>query len=222
MTNSFSASTDQSYRSSRWEQAFAHIVSYVLHPLFVPFVVAWIILYQHPIHILLTDAPIRLRIIAMVFINTVLFPGIFVSLLWRLKFLPSLYMTTRKERIIPLTVSILFYFWAYYVGRNIEAVPAALQQWLLGVFLASCAAMFTNIFFKISLHSLAAGGAVMFFVLSMKVDSNWPSWWLVPAVLLAGLVGTARMVLKSHEPGEIYAGYLAGAICQLAAMFIVG
>jgi hypothetical protein len=221
MTDHISETVTASYEAPRWTRATAQLVSYIFHPLFVPFMVAWVILYQHPIHVLLTDAPIRLRIIAMVFINTVLFPGIFVLLLWRLKFLPNLYMESQRARIIPLTVSILFYFWAYYVGRNLEAVPPAMQQWLLGVFLASCAAMFTNIFLKISLHTLAAGGAVMFFILRMKADIYWPMWWLAPIVFIAGLVGTARLLRKAHEPGEIYAGYLAGAICQVASLFIV-
>jgi hypothetical protein len=30
-------------------------------------------------------------------------------------------------------------------------------------------------------------------------------------------VGTARLIRNAHEPSDIYAGYLAGVICQVAA-----
>jgi len=221
MTANISAKANNPFQSPRWSRVLAQLVSYVFHPLFVPILVVWLILYQHPINYLLTDAPIRLRLIAMTFINTVFLPGFVIFLLWRLKFIPNMYLELRNDRIIPLNVVLIFYFWAFYVGRNLEAIPLAMQQWLLGVFLASCAAMFSNIFFKISLHTIAAGGAVMFFVLRMKADAYWPMWWLAPVVLVAGMVGSARLLRSAHEPGEIYAGYLVGALCQLAAILII-
>jgi hypothetical protein len=222
MDASFTTPTPVTYHGPVWLQKLAQLVSYVLHPLFVPAMVSWLVLYAHPIHVLLTDSPIRLRIFAMVLINTVLFPGIVMLLLKALRFIPNMYLHTRKDRIIPLTISIIFYFWAYYVGRNLEAIPPALHQWLLGVFLASCAAMFCNIFFKISLHTIAAGGALMFFVWQMQTDMHWPLWWLLPLSLAAGMVGSARLLRNAHTPPEVYAGYLAGALCQVAAAFIVG
>jgi hypothetical protein len=220
-TANLSATNQPMYEAPSWTRALAQVVSYFFHPLFVPIMVVWLILYQHPINYLLTDDPIRLRLMAMTFINTVFLPGFVIFLLWRLKFIPNMYLESRKDRIIPLNVVIIFYFWAFYVGRNLEAIPMAMQQWLLGVFLASCAAMFCNIFFKISLHTISAGGAVLFFVLRMTVDPYWPMWWLAPVVLLAGLVGTARLLRSAHEPGEVYGGYLAGALCQLAAILII-
>lgn len=200
----------------------AQVVSYLLHPLFVPIIVVWLLLYQHPINYLLTDGPIRLRLMAMTFINTLFLPGFVVFLLWRLKFIPNMYLESRKDRIIPLNVVLIFYFWAFYIGRNLEVIPPSMQQWLLGVFLGSCLAMFSNIFFKISLHTIAAGGAVFFFAWQMHIDPHWPQWWLVPVVLLAGMVGTARLLRSAHEPMEIYLGYLAGALSQAVAAFILG
>jgi peptidase E len=46
---------------------------------------------------------------------------------------------------------------------------------------------------------------------------------MLPVVLLiAGLTGTARLLREAHSAGEVYAGYLAGAICQLAGWYIAG
>ena len=157
----------------------------------------------------------------MVFINTILFPGLVMFLLYRLGFLKSLFMETMKDRIIPLNAAIFFYFWAYYVGRNLDAIPASLQQWLLGVFLGSCVAMFINIWKKISLHAIGMGGLVSFCAWQQATDQHWPMFVLIPSMIIAGLVGTARLIRETHEPSDVYAGYLAGIICQVVAGIVL-
>lgn len=203
-------------------RAGAQVVSYLAHPAFIPAFVAAILLFIHPINVLLVPFEIRIRIMAMILLNTLLFPTLIVFLLWRLGFTKNMYLENQKERIIPLVASIIFYFWAYYVGRNIDYIPQALQQWLMGVFLCSCAAMFTNIFKKISLHTIGVGGFVAFCVWQQATDMHWGNGWLLIGLLVAGLVGTARLIRGAHEPSDVYAGYLAGAICQVAAGIAMG
>jgi hypothetical protein len=207
---------------SRLWRTVAQVFSYLSHPLFVPGIVAAFILLKHPLFTLLLEPSIRVRLLAMVLLNTILFPLLIAFLLWRLGFTKSLQLETQKERIFPLIINIIFYFWAWNVSRNLEAVPVPLVQWLLGVFLCGCAAMFTNIYMKISLHTISMGGMVVFGFMMMLTDSFWPNWMLTAMLLLAGATGTARLICEAHEPGEIYAGYLAGGICMLAAWYIAG
>ena len=202
-------------------RGFAQLISWIAHPLFIPAFVAAIILFQHPINRLMLPFDTRIRIMAMVFIKTILFPGLVMFLLYRLGFLKSLFMETMKDRIIPLNAAIFFYFWAYYVGRNLDAIPASLQQWLLGVFLGSCVAMFINIWKKISLHAIGMGGLVAFCAWQQATDQHWPMFVLVPSMIIAGLVGTARLIRETHEPSDVYAGYLAGIICQVVAGIVL-
>jgi hypothetical protein len=203
-----------------WLRAGAQILSLLFHPVFIPGAMAAWLLMGHPMFTLLLDEPVRVRLLAMVLLNTILFPVLIAFLLWRLGFTGSMQMETQRERIYPLIINIIFYFWAWNVSRNLENIPLPLVQWLLGVFLCSCAAMFTNIFMKISLHTIGMGGLLMFAVLMMLTDSFWPGWMLPLFLLIAGLTGTARLLREAHQPGEVYAGYLAGAICQLAGWYI--
>jgi hypothetical protein len=203
-----------------WLRGLAQIFSYLLHPVFVPGAMAAWLLMGHPMFTLLLDEQVRVRLLAMVLLNTVLFPVLIAFLLWRLGFTKSLQMETQRERIYPLIINIIFYFWAWNVSRNLENIPLPLVQWLLGVFLCGSAAMFTNIFMKISLHTIAMGGLMMFSLMMVLTDPFSPVWLLVLALLLAGFTGTARLIREAHLPGEIYAGYLAGAICQLAGWYI--
>lgn len=219
--NESNTTTSAPIQFSKGLRLFSQAISWLAHPLFVPALIAAVLLFMHPINELMIPYNIRIRIMAMVTINTVLFPGLLVFLLYRLGFLKSVYMESQKDRIIPLVVGLLFYFWAFYVGRNLDAIPKSLQQWLLGVFLCSCAAMFMNIFKKISLHTIGMGGAITFCAWQQAMDTHWPFFLLIPVLLLSGIVGTARLVRGVHEPSEVYAGYLAGALCQVAAGFII-
>jgi membrane-associated phospholipid phosphatase len=41
---------------------------------------------------------------------------------------------------------------------------------------------------------------------------------LIIGVVIAGLVGTARLALGAHDKVQIYAGYLVGFLSQLVAL----
>jgi hypothetical protein len=107
-----SEATTANIHFSKPLRMLAQAVSWVAHPLFVPAIIAGILLFMHPINELMVPYDIRIRIMAMVMINTVLFPGLLVFLLFRLGFLNSIYMESQKDRIIPLVVGLMFYFWA--------------------------------------------------------------------------------------------------------------
>ena len=200
----------------------AQVVSYIFHPLFLPAAIAYVLLFLHPINTLLLEPFTRKKLLMMVLLNTVLFPAVVTFLLWRLKFIKNIYLENQRERIIPFTASIIFYFWAFYVSRNLNATPQALQQWLLGVFLCSCVAMFCNIFFKISMHAIGVGGLVTYCAWQQFTDPYWMPVLLLWSLLIAGLVCTARLIRNAHSPTEIYAGLAAGAVCQVAAGLIAG
>jgi len=203
-------------------RVIAHILSYVFHPLFVPAIAAAVLIWLHPINNLLIEGRMKPRLLIMIFLYTGFFPGIAVFLLWRLKFIDNLYMRTQKERIIPFIISMFFFFWIYYVSRNLEAFPLSFRQFLMGIFLSSVGALFANIKTKISMHAIGMGGLVAFFFLQQATDVNWQSNWSMIALVTAGTVCTARMILSAHRPIDVYSGFFVGVLCQVAGYFIVG
>jgi hypothetical protein len=154
------------------------------------------------------------------FLNIVLFnaffPGFTVFIAWRLKLVKSILLPTAKDRIIPYAVAMFFYWWTLYVARNLPDSPHVVIKFLTGSFLAVCVGWFCNIFFKISMHTLAVGGLIMFFVLFQLHDPYGSGLYLSAAVLISGMVTTARLLVSDHSPVEIYAGFFAG----LASMWI--
>jgi hypothetical protein len=148
-------------------------------------------------------------------------PAFSVFLMWRLQLvITSLQMQTQKERIIPYAIAMIFYFWSWYVFKNLANSPIEIKQFLLGAFLAVCGGWFCNIFFKISMHTLAMGGVFMFFLIIAIRQPELASY-LAIVILLTGLVSTSRLLVSNHSNGEVYSGLAVGAASQLIAILFV-
>jgi hypothetical protein len=200
-----------------WLRALAQLLSILFHPLFIPFYLAVFLLKVHPYASMgLSPLQKTFKLIS-IFVSTAFFPAFTVFLMSRLGLASSITLKTQKERIIPIIASMIFYFWVFYVSKNQAENPPMLTEMLLAVFIGSIAALMCNIYFKISLHAIAMGSMVTFFI---YVALNTPlpmGFYLSLALLVAGLVCTARMIVSDHFLSEIWAGFFVGVLCQLLA-----
>lgn len=127
-----------------------------------------------------------------------------------------MYLHTTRERIIPYVMVMIFYFWVWFVFKNLES-PPMVTHFLLGSFLAICAAWMCNIYYKISMHAVGVGGLFMFFLLFSLSDPYGSGLYLSVATLITGLVCTSRFIVSDHSPFDIYTGLIAGAVMQWIA-----
>jgi hypothetical protein len=196
---------------------FAKVVSYIFHPVFMPFLMTLVLYYTNkPSFITLANMqPFWLGAIAL---NTIFFPLVATLLMKKLGFIQSIFMEEPKDRIIPLLATMIFYFWAYQVVK-VGAAPFELRVLFLGSFYGIIATFMINIFYKVSMHAVAAGGAIGILCVQMINGAINMLMPLLAAIVVAGLVGTARLLLKAHKPFEIWLGYIAGILVQLAAMW---
>ena len=152
---------------------------------------------------------------------TITFPLLVVFLLWRLKFIESIYMQGDKERYIPLISSMLFYFWTFWSFHKELNAPVMLQRFLLGTFLLMIGVFMATIFFKISMHSAAWGGVVSFALLATFQHVENGFLLLLISLVLSGIVAATRLFLKAHTPVQVYTGFFAGVLMQLLSFFVV-
>lgn len=201
-------------------RALAHIISFLFHPLFITtYVTAWL-LFVHPYAFIdATESSKPIRLIS-IFINTAFLPAFSVFLMWRLKLVESVTLRTQKDRIIPYVACQLFFGWAWWVAHNQEESPLSFRSFLLGAFLTVCAGWLLNIKMKASMHALAVGGMLIFFLLQAFQLPEATGLYFSIAILISGLVCTARFIISDHRPVEIYVGLLAGAICQLLGYWL--
>ena len=197
------------------------VVSYVFHPLFIPSYIFYLLIRVFPFEFVgINQWELNMKTFS-VFWMTAFFPGFAVFLLWRLKFTDNIYLRTQKERIIPFFITMFFYWWMYYLSRNFTDQPIVLKFFYFGIFISTSIGVVINNFIKISLHGMAMGGALTAIILFSLYYNTPMSFIIIAAVLITGIVSTARLLVSNHSTLEIYTGLIVGAVCQIAAYYFI-
>jgi hypothetical protein len=200
---------------------FAHVISYVFHPLFIPTYFILYLLQVIPYEFVgITDWKLNLKIFS-VFWWTAFLPAFAVFLMWRLKLSTSIFLKTQKERIIPYIIVMFFYWWMYYLSRNFTDQPIALKFFFFGVFISSSIGLIVNNYMKVSLHAMATSALLMAVLLTNMHYPIGDIFWVLLTILLTGFVISARMVVSDHTKNELIVGFIIGIVTQLAAYFWV-
>jgi len=208
--------------ATSWPLRFlAQIISYVLHPVFIPVYVVLFLLYEHPFHFLGYADRQKVMVVGQALAMYTFFPLVTVGLLRALGFIRSFHLHDRKDRIIPLVACGIWYFWIWYVWRNMAGQSPVTVQLALGIWLAASLGLLLNSYMKISLHALSMGVALCFMLLLSVQENLHYGTWLSSTIFLTGLVCTARFIVSDHRPIEIYGGVFAGMLCMLVG-WVVG
>jgi len=195
----------------------AHLLSYVLHPLFIPTYFFLFLMQVLPFEFVgITEWQLKMRLFSVAWL-TAFFPAFAVFLLWRLKLSDSIFLRTQKERIIPYVITMFFYWWMYYLSRNFTDQPIALKFFYLGIFVASAIGMTVNNFMKVSLHAMGIAGLTTAVILVSVFYPVNNAVWVLLAVLLTALVISARLVVSDHTKKELIVGLFIGVFTQVAA-----
>ncbi|MFW5687663.1 MAG: hypothetical protein ACOCXV_01935, partial [Bacteroidota bacterium] len=110
---------------------WARLVSMVFHPMILPSL-ALIIVLTIPSYVSFS-IPVRARglIIGLVFINTCLAPMLVILLMKRFGLISDLILDNRSDRIYPMLVSVMFYFFTWYLFTQAN-LPSLLISFVIG------------------------------------------------------------------------------------------
>jgi hypothetical protein len=197
----------------------AKVVSYILHPLFIPVYIGWFFIYVLRLFPQITEWD-KTKLMISFTVNYTVLPLVTILLAKGLGFVKSIQLHTQKDRIIPYVATGVFYFWIWYVFRN-QSFPKEIIMFSLAVFLASSLGLIFNSYLKVSMHTMAAGVVITLMVLLGFISDDNLGPYISITFLLAGLVCTARLINSDHKPIEVYAGLLIGMAAQLIAYYFV-
>ncbi len=205
-------------KQPKFLRVLATIVSYIFHPVLMPTVIAYILYKLAPTDFAgISPHEFGLDMFRIAYI-TLFFPVLTVVLLKALGFIQSIHMHTSQDRIIPLIGTMIFYFWVIRVFNYVTPPsPFMLKVLLLGSFLGVIALFMVNIFFKISMHTCGAGSLVGIFIILMIYSPVNMLLPLLGSIILAGIIGSARMILGVHKRAEVWAGYIVGILVMFVA-----
>jgi hypothetical protein len=199
-------------------RVLAEIISYVFHPVFIPVFMALVVYQLQPASFMgVASKDVGMWFIRIISI-AVFYPLFSIFLMKSLGLIKDYKMETAKERTIPLLATMIFYFWASRVFNNVqENIPLSYKIFLLGNFWGIIVVFIINIFTKISMHTTAAGGLLGLVIVLMTMSPVNMTIPLFIAIGLAGLIGTARMIVGAHQRGDVWLGYIIGILVQLGA-----
>nr|WP_287856934.1 phosphatase PAP2 family protein [Prevotella sp.] len=193
----------------------ARIMSMIFTPFYLP-LVGLVALFLFSYMSLLPLA-YKLPMLLTVYISTILMPSLLIHLYRRFQGWTSKELGRKERRIVPYLISILCYFGCFFL-MEYRNTPRVISIILVAALVIQMVCALINVWWKISTHTAGIGGLAGGLVVYSIAFSFNPIWWLAFVILLAGMVGTARMILRQHTLAQVVAGFLVGVVC---ALFII-
>ena len=199
-------------------QKTARIVSWLFHPLVMPSIGILIIMFSNSY---LANLPLEAKrlLVLLVSIGTLFLPALMIPVFLARGLVSTVNVNERKERILPLIITSVFFVITFVLFLKIP-VYRFIHAFILGSALVVITNLLITIYWKISAHMMGIGGiTALILVLSVYLHVNM-LLLLMLAFLVGGITGTARIVLKSHSPAEIYLGFAAGFMLMTCSLVL--
>ena len=197
----------------------AMFISIILHPVLMPAYTLYFLLH-HNTYFAYTTLPWQKSMLyVIILLNTLILPVLISYILIRRGVIHSFELEKREERLIPFIANAILMMVAYYMMQRFK-LPKVFQLLVLGAVASVVLAVIINLKWKISIHMIGIGGIVgTFFGLStfMIIDVRFP---ILLCMIIAGLLGTARLRLQAHQPMQIYTGFMIGFFCEYLILSI--
>lgn len=182
-------------------------ISVVFHPLLLPTFMFFVIFKYVPQAFRPLSEEAAPYILLALTTTTFVIPALSMLALRLTGTIKSLHMEGRDERLIPfIFISVFYGITTYMFYTKISINPVLVLLLLITTLLIVLVTAIT-FFWKISIHSAGMGGATGFMLALAQLFPGSPLLGpFIAAVLLLGWIMTARLVLNSHSPTQVFAG----------------
>lgn len=195
----------------------AKVLSVLFTPFYLP-ILGLLILFIFS-YLSLLPLTYKLFLLLMFYLFTVFLPTALIRFYRRYQGWTLIELGSRERRAVPYVISIFSYLLCYYIMAATH-VPHFMGSILIAALVIQVACAIINLFIKISTHTAAIGGVTGALLAFSVIFSFNPVWWLCIVLLLAGMVGTSRMILRQHSLRQVVLGYLAGVACSFVSVLL--
>lgn len=151
----------------------------------------------------------KLSLVLLTYAFTVLIPSILIHLYRQYHGWTLFQLGHREKRMIPYVISILCYSLCLYIMDWLH-LPHLLTAILTAALVIQILCAIINVWWKISTNTAAIGGVTGSLIGFSFLFSFNPMWWLCLVILLSGLVGSSRIILRQHSLSQVSMGYFLG------------
>lgn len=193
----------------------ARVISMIFTPFYLPLV--GIALLFTLSYMSMLPFQYKLFVVTVVYLLTILIPTFLIHLYRRYRKWSLLQIGHKRRRMVPYIISMMCYLtciwlmesWHIYHFIVIIVVAALLIQ---------AVSLIVNIWWKVSTHTAAIGGVTGALMAFAELFRFNPVWWLCLALFISGILGTARIILRQHTPGQVAAGFVIGTACAFVTI----
>jgi membrane-associated phospholipid phosphatase len=199
-------------------QKISKVISILFHPVLLPSL-GLLLLLNSGFYFSAISWEAKRFILLVVLFTTGILPMLSVAILaLNPKF--DLAMNNKRDRLLPLLFSSVFYYLGYVFLNRMHAIPI-FKIFMLASILVIISLLLISIVWKISHHMAAIGGlTATFFALSFRSGLN-PVWSILILVLVSGLIGSSRLALNKHNLWQLVAGYSLGFIILYLIVYFI-
>jgi hypothetical protein len=163
-------------------------------------------------------------LLLMIALVTLVLPIINIYMFRMLGTISSVHMLHRKERVLPFIFIAVMYCattYMFYEKFHLDFTDNFLRFLVVIDALVVLGTLIT-FFYKVSIHALSAGGAVgILLPLNKMSEEIYIFYATLGAIVLAGLIMSARLHLQAHTQREVLLGGLLGLATAVASMALL-
>ena len=189
----------------------ARITSIVFTPFSIPFL-AFLVLFLFS-YLRIMPIPYKGIVLGIVYCFTILTPTITIFLFRKINGFARQELSERKKRYVPILLTIISYVFCLLMMRKLN-IPWYMTGIIFVSLVISIICILVNLKWKLSEHMAGMGGIIGGLVSFSALFSYNPVVWLCLFILIAGILGSARIVLGHHTLGEVLSGFVVGLVCS--------
>ena len=193
----------------------AKVISAVFTPFSIPFL-AFLVLFIFS-YLRIMPLQYKLIVLGVVYCFTILMPTLTIFIFRKINGFSPEELVERKRRYIPFILTITSYVFCLLMMHRLN-IPWYMTGIILSALVVMIICVIVNLKWKLSEHMAGAGAVIGGLVSFSALFSYNPVWWLCLFILVAGVLGTARIILRHHTLGEVMGGFAVGLICSLLVL----
>ena len=193
----------------------ARVISAIFTPFSIPFL-AFLILFLFS-YLRIMPIQYKLIVLGVVYCFTILMPTLSIFLFRKINVFSPEDLGERKRRFMPFLLTITSYVFCLVMMHRLN-IPWYMTGIILAALIMMVICIVVNLKWKLSEHMAGVGAIVGGLVSFSALFGYNPVWWLCLFILIAGVLGTARIILQHHTLGEVLVGFAVGLICSLLVL----
>lgn len=202
----------------------ARIISVIFHPLLLATYLFGLLSMVLPAALDPLKEDGHLNFIFLIFCVTFLFPALNVGIFKTFGSVKTLAMKDRHERIIPFSFITILYIVVTYLfyTRTRIGFNDNLLKFLIIIDALVLVGTLVTYFYKVSVHSMGICGLVGILLPLNNISEDGALFYpTLAAIVIAGVVMSARLQLNAHTPREVMVGGVLGFTTGFGMMFFM-